>query len=178
MFVFCFVFFCDYFNCWKCCLCIFCSGDMHGVKCLGSMRASPSAAAKWTADKTWWPTLFASGCVELRQKEKTDVALQHHQSKPQLMEVHLSMCYFLFILYFPVTGEAHMEQSSAGLRFTFIAVGGLVMLSTRRSMNEHRVRAPLCFLWCCLDCFYQLLVSVVLLSAVCSVMVFNEELYF
>lgn len=33
----------------------------------------------------------------------------------------------------------------AGSRSTFIAVGGLVMLSTRRSMNEHRVRAwPRC----------------------------------
>lgn len=27
---------CDYFNCWKCCLCIFCSGKMHlGMKCPG-----------------------------------------------------------------------------------------------------------------------------------------------
>lgn len=92
------------------------------------VRESKSVCSCKVGCKQWWPTLFTSGCIELRQKEKTDVALQHHQSKPQLMEVHLSMWYFLLILFFPVTGEAQMEQSSAGLRFTFIAVGGLVML--------------------------------------------------
>lgn len=123
------------------------------VKCILGwnvrVRESKSVCSCKVGCRQWWPTLFTSGCIELRQKEKTDVALQHHQWKPQLMEVHLSMWYFLLILFFPVTGEAQMEQSSAGLRFTFIAVGGLVMLSTRRSMNDHRVRARLRFLWCC-----------------------------
>lgn len=115
--------------------------------------------------------------VLVRQKGKTDVASQHHQSKPQLMEVHL--CCFLLILYFLVTGGAHVELSSAGLRFTFIAVGGLVMLSTRRSMNDHRVRARLRFLRSSPDCSHQPLSSLVLhVPAVCSVMVSNQELHF
>lgn len=68
---------CCSFNSWKCCWCIFSSLKMHlGVKSPGSMRSSLSAAAKWTPDQTWRPTEFASGCVKLRQRGKTDAASQ------------------------------------------------------------------------------------------------------
>lgn len=97
----------------------------------------------------------------LKKKKKNRCGIATPSVKASTYGSPLIHCYVLLILYFPVTGEAHVEQSSAGLRFTFIAVGGLVMLSTRRSMNDHRVRARLRLLpWlflsaacvCCVVC--------------------------
>lgn len=41
----------------------------------------------------------------------------------------------------PINGSSRKQSaSSAGFRFTFIAVGGLVLSSTRRSVNDNRVQ--------------------------------------